>query len=162
MRCRRPGKISAPEGLIDYATTVVIREGQSGDNRNQVMKNPPEYHYPQVEGSRSWIGQQLDDGVLTAAGAGKVIDGRPVSRPLRAPPRPAMPICGPRGVACQSRIGVHQGDVVVEGEDLLGASEAGGIFWMPGCRPEGPSPKQDGAGRAKGPQPRIAVTTLVG
>jgi hypothetical protein len=47
--------------------------GVSGVNGNQLMKNAPEYHYTQVQGSRDWIGQQLDDDMLSLTGAGKAI-----------------------------------------------------------------------------------------
>ena len=45
--------------------------GVSGVNNDQVMKNPPEFHYPQIDGSHNWISEQLDADVYSLSGADK-------------------------------------------------------------------------------------------
>jgi hypothetical protein len=70
-------------------TLLQSKWGLSGVNGNQVMRNPPEYHYPAIDGSRDWIGEQLDKDMLDLTGAGKVITTQGAAAPVNAAQRHA-------------------------------------------------------------------------
>src|ERR1700679_1567657 len=68
--------------------------GVSGVNGNQVMRNPPECHYPRVAGSRDWIGEQLDSDMLSLTGAAKAITTTGDAAPANAAQRQSYPGAG--------------------------------------------------------------------
>jgi hypothetical protein len=49
--------------------------GVSQAGGNQVMKYPPESHYPDIDGSRDWIGQDLNDFITSQIGSRVVMPG---------------------------------------------------------------------------------------